>query len=239
MLFNVILSLAPAAALGSFVSTLPPSNRWHAPGPGDVRSPCPALNTLANHGFLPRDGKNITATEFHDAIQAGYNISDDLVATLIGAGVACCTNANSSTIDLNKLALHNAIEHDASLVHDNANGATFAPTRVNQTLVHEVVQTYPQGLVLNDFAQLRVKRESTLTTPLDSTHTTIAYGESSMTWLFMQNSSGIVPAQTFQEWFGGERFPEQYVYATVQVTTEILQATIGELATDIATIRAA
>jgi hypothetical protein len=24
------------------------------------RSPCPMLNTLANHGYLPRDGKNIT-----------------------------------------------------------------------------------------------------------------------------------------------------------------------------------
>jgi hypothetical protein len=24
------------------------------------RSPCPMLNTLANHGFLSRDGKNIT-----------------------------------------------------------------------------------------------------------------------------------------------------------------------------------
>lgn len=26
------------------------------PGPGDIRGPCPGLNTAANHGFLPRDG---------------------------------------------------------------------------------------------------------------------------------------------------------------------------------------
>lgn len=25
---------------------------WQAPGPGDSRSPCPMLNTLANHGYL-------------------------------------------------------------------------------------------------------------------------------------------------------------------------------------------
>lgn len=31
---------------------------WRAPGPGDLRSPCPALNALANHGLLPRDGRN-------------------------------------------------------------------------------------------------------------------------------------------------------------------------------------
>ena len=29
---------------------------WRAPGPGDQRGPCPGLNTLANHGWLPRNG---------------------------------------------------------------------------------------------------------------------------------------------------------------------------------------
>jgi hypothetical protein len=33
-------------------------NDWHAPVRGDLRSPCPGLNSLANHGFLPRDGRN-------------------------------------------------------------------------------------------------------------------------------------------------------------------------------------
>lgn len=27
-----------------------------APGPGDIRGPCPGLNAAANHGYLPRDG---------------------------------------------------------------------------------------------------------------------------------------------------------------------------------------
>ncbi|KAJ3810190.1 hypothetical protein F5876DRAFT_42287, partial [Lentinula aff. lateritia] len=34
--------------------------RWISPGEGDLRSPCRALNILANHGFISRDGKNIT-----------------------------------------------------------------------------------------------------------------------------------------------------------------------------------
>ena len=34
---------------------------YQAPGPNDSRSPCPALNALANHGYLPRDGHNISA----------------------------------------------------------------------------------------------------------------------------------------------------------------------------------
>ena len=32
------------------------SHAWQAPGPNDARGPCPGLNALANHGYLPRDG---------------------------------------------------------------------------------------------------------------------------------------------------------------------------------------
>ncbi|KAL8697067.1 MAG: hypothetical protein Q9224_002485 [Gallowayella concinna] len=37
--------------------------------PGDLRSPCPAINALANHGYLPRDGRNVRASE----VLAGMN----------------------------------------------------------------------------------------------------------------------------------------------------------------------
>ncbi|ORY75436.1 hypothetical protein BCR37DRAFT_384063 [Protomyces lactucae-debilis] len=33
-----------------------------APGPGDIRGPCPGLNAAANHGYLPRDGIATFAT---------------------------------------------------------------------------------------------------------------------------------------------------------------------------------
>jgi hypothetical protein len=32
---------------------------FQVPGPDDLRSPCPALNSMANHGILPRDGRDI------------------------------------------------------------------------------------------------------------------------------------------------------------------------------------
>ncbi|EEB95895.1 hypothetical protein MPER_05065, partial [Moniliophthora perniciosa FA553] len=35
-------------------------HQFQAPSETDLRSPCPGLNTLANHGFLPRNGSNIT-----------------------------------------------------------------------------------------------------------------------------------------------------------------------------------
>ena len=29
---------------------------WVAPGPNDIRGPCPGLNALANHGYFPHSG---------------------------------------------------------------------------------------------------------------------------------------------------------------------------------------
>lgn len=32
------------------------SHKWVAPGPNDIRGPCPGLNSLANHGYIPHSG---------------------------------------------------------------------------------------------------------------------------------------------------------------------------------------
>lgn len=49
--------------LGSVASAVDPDNYrpepgydYQEPGPNDSRGPCPGLNLLANHGYLPRDG---------------------------------------------------------------------------------------------------------------------------------------------------------------------------------------
>lgn len=54
-----------------------PSKGTFAPAqPNDLRSPCPMVNCLANHGFLPRDGRNIRADELYDAVSgAGLGIA--------------------------------------------------------------------------------------------------------------------------------------------------------------------
>lgn len=32
------------------------THKWVAPGPNDIRGPCPGLNALANHGYFPHSG---------------------------------------------------------------------------------------------------------------------------------------------------------------------------------------
>ncbi|KAF2624100.1 Cloroperoxidase [Macroventuria anomochaeta] len=55
---------AQHAAIGTYVPA----------GPGDKRSPCPMINSLANHGYLPRNGQNVLALEMKAAMdEAGIS----------------------------------------------------------------------------------------------------------------------------------------------------------------------
>ncbi|KAL4155620.1 hypothetical protein PRNP1_007728 [Phytophthora ramorum] len=73
------------------------------------RSPCPAMNTLANHGYLPRDGKNITVDQALAVVMDKFNIAEDLAAVMGGL--------SPDLFDMNDLSKHNdQVEHDASLV---------------------------------------------------------------------------------------------------------------------------
>ncbi|KAJ7657778.1 Chloroperoxidase [Mycena polygramma] len=112
-------------------------------GASDKRSPCPALNTLANHGYLPHQGTQITFTHLLHAVKTVYNLSLPLALLLTVAGFLTCgklslqlrtpsTSSPSSpttpsrwrpsiswTLDLADLSARgwNKIAHDASLVH--------------------------------------------------------------------------------------------------------------------------
>ncbi|KAF1335968.1 Chloroperoxidase, partial [Globisporangium splendens] len=76
------------------------------------RAPCPGLNTLANHGFLPRNGQNISRAVLSEALMSRYNLGADLTAALV--------SQVPDPFSLDFLSTHNFIEHDASLVHADA-----------------------------------------------------------------------------------------------------------------------
>jgi hypothetical protein len=48
-------STPPFDAQAQYVDTTGPYS-FVAPGPNDQRGPCPGLNALANHGYLPHNG---------------------------------------------------------------------------------------------------------------------------------------------------------------------------------------
>ncbi|KIJ46203.1 hypothetical protein M422DRAFT_250242 [Sphaerobolus stellatus SS14] len=48
---------------------------------GDIRGPCPGLNTLASHGYLPRNGV-VTPAQIINAVQDGFGMDNELAILL-------------------------------------------------------------------------------------------------------------------------------------------------------------
>lgn len=63
-----------------------PDHQYQPPGPTDIRGDCPTLNTLANHGYLSRDGITSFA-EAANAIQIAYSMSYDVAIFLSVLGL--------------------------------------------------------------------------------------------------------------------------------------------------------
>ncbi|KAH1854497.1 hypothetical protein KXX55_007713 [Aspergillus fumigatus] len=78
----------------------------------DSRSPCPALNALANHDILPRSGKHISYKQMSHAIQHAYNLAPSLADQLTSS--AYQLDQGRGWIDLQDLSALNVIQHDAS-----------------------------------------------------------------------------------------------------------------------------
>ncbi|ETS82553.1 hypothetical protein PFICI_04429 [Pestalotiopsis fici W106-1] len=114
-----ILSLALFSALGkaSYPASEPKGHHFVAPKADDSRSPCPGLNALANHGFLPRSGKNIDLIMVQTAAAEAHNFRTDVLTTAFQQAVdfKLSTTGNYSTINLEDLKKHDTIEIDGSL----------------------------------------------------------------------------------------------------------------------------
>ncbi|KAJ7315254.1 hypothetical protein DFH08DRAFT_972270 [Mycena albidolilacea] len=76
-----------AAAAAHPNNAEPKGHEWKAPGPGDVRGPCPGLNTLANHRYLPHNGKQFTVKTLLDAGVAGFNVDPVPIAVAAKFGI--------------------------------------------------------------------------------------------------------------------------------------------------------
>lgn len=116
MIATVLLTTVSFYVLTTFAAPAPAGHAFQAPGPGDVRSPCPGLNSLANHGFINRNGKHMTVPDLVAGGKAGLNMGADFMAAIGAAGILSNPNPAEGYFDLNDLNEHNfPIEHDGSL----------------------------------------------------------------------------------------------------------------------------
>ncbi|KAJ3070291.1 hypothetical protein HK102_006714 [Quaeritorhiza haematococci] len=153
------LLAAPIAVLIAYFSSgeARPSPRGQsgsaAPVNGISRSPCPALNAMANKGILPYDGRNITRPQIVQALEETFNTKRDL--TDFAADIAFGDKAVSKKdprinsepyIDLHFLNEHNKVEFDVSFTRrDNYHGPDNQNLAVDVERVNRVVRDYDQN----------------------------------------------------------------------------------------------
>lgn len=135
MLLNTVVVLSSALAVSA-------SNEWRAPTETDLRSPCPMVNAVANHGYLPRDGLNISLADLIVAFTDAVNL-DPAATTLVGQ--KALTTGNNVTFDLDMLNQPGVIEHDGSLSRNDfylGDNHSF-----NQTIWNSVASHFNQSTI--------------------------------------------------------------------------------------------
>ncbi|GKT51950.1 putative sterigmatocystin biosynthesis protein stcT [Colletotrichum spaethianum] len=135
---------------------------WQAPRGNDRRAPCPLLNSLANHGYLPRNGQNISVDALIEGMHAGLNLREDakLFFRLQGnKALEASSTGNKDTFNLNDLNKHDLIEHDASLSRaDIYFGDNWS---FNQTIFDETKSYWPSATIsISDAAKALVARQN-------------------------------------------------------------------------------
>ncbi|KAF8808281.1 Cloroperoxidase [Phlegmacium glaucopus] len=195
------------------------------PQEDDIRSACPALNTMANHGYIARNGKNLSATDVARGLMSCYGLSTPCAMFLSYTGFLVLGKFGRR-INLYEIGKHGRVEHDASLVHhDTPEGQDFAPIEIDHSLVDALISDVKPSLpeitagpdptakfLMNyeDVARARVRREKQCK-PLDGAHAEIARGEMAIilgVWEVKTKDKVGIPVDYIKRWIGEERLPD-------------------------------
>ncbi|KEQ74214.1 Cloroperoxidase [Aureobasidium namibiae CBS 147.97] len=101
-----------------------------------VRGPCPMMNTLANHNYIPRNGGNITKDNAIRGLGEALNFDEALASLMWEQAIIANPAPNATFFTLDHLNRHNILEHDASLSRADAyfsNASTFSASIFSQT----------------------------------------------------------------------------------------------------------
>ncbi|KAK8058855.1 hypothetical protein PG994_009303 [Apiospora phragmitis] len=104
------------------------------------------LNSLANHAYLPHDGKNIDVTITKKALADALNVEEELGQFLFDNAITTNPVPNATAYSLADLSRHNVLEHDASFSRQDAH---FGPPDKFNTTIFAETQSYWHGPVIN------------------------------------------------------------------------------------------
>ncbi|KAF7369730.1 putative Cloroperoxidase [Mycena venus] len=234
---SLLLMASAIPRILGFSSDLTHSDKyqWIAPNVTDVRSPCPGLNTLANHGFLPRNGKNITIPMVLGAALDGFNFHPETI--LLAAKLALLTGDDHTTFNLDRLALHNVIEADASLSRNDA--AIGDNLHFNETTFSTLANANPGVDYYNITSAVQVQQDRLADSIANNPNVTNTLKEfsfrSGASALYLSAMgdpvTGVAPKNFVQIFFREERMPiaEGWKRSTTPTTGETLASIQGAI----------
>ncbi|EHK49616.1 hypothetical protein TRIATDRAFT_280794 [Trichoderma atroviride IMI 206040] len=212
MLFFAAVSFAAlATALPAGVQVQP----WTPAEEHDSRGPCPMLNTLANHGYLPHNGRNLTATLIENAFTNFLNVEAGFAAA-----VKDFTQAwGHDVFNLHDLNAPDILQHIASLTRDDYTSQN-PHIRPNLHRIESLFDDSPSLHIDIDSiakSRLRVQAESH-PNMLSKARFDAALFEAAMVLVMMTDnvpdatsnpplSAYEAPKDRLRTWFEQERFP--------------------------------
>ncbi|OCL12717.1 Cloroperoxidase [Glonium stellatum] len=191
-------------------------SKWEPPKEGDVRSPCPCINALANHGILPRDGKAITKEMAVTALTTAINLDKNIASMFAAGGVASNPDKSTHSFNLDHVSKHNFIEHDCSLAHEDV--AFGDAAKFDEATWKNGVLAVYAGKEMTDYESASRARHERFMTAKEKhkkegkvftfgiKENFLSYGETAL-YLNLLGKDGVAPVDWVRIFFEQERLP--------------------------------
>ncbi|KIJ42630.1 hypothetical protein M422DRAFT_254074 [Sphaerobolus stellatus SS14] len=207
--------------------SIPPRN-------GDMRGPCPGLNTLASHGYLPRNGI-VTPAQIINAVQDGFGMDNALAIRLVYGTMLVDGNPLTNLMSIaivGGVDTHAVLEGDASLTRGDfffGDNHSF-----NQTLSNELVAFSNQFgggnynlTVATEYRFYRIQQSiaENPTFSFISPRIVIAYGETTFPFVFFadgRKADGQLSMKDALGFFRDGRMPDDFHRADASKTSDLV-----------------
>jgi len=170
------------------------------------------LNALANHGYLPRSGLNISVAMLEAALSGAVNLDPSAAQPPGVLALETSTTGDASTFDLDNLDEHGILEHDGSL---SRNDHYFGDDHsFNQAIWDATASHFGESVISIETAALaraaRIARAASVNPKFNMTATDIEHSLIE-TGLYLAIFGNVVTGNAVTEWvrilFEQERIP--------------------------------
>ncbi|ETN16893.1 hypothetical protein PPTG_05987 [Phytophthora nicotianae INRA-310] len=190
------------------------------------RSPCPALNALANHGYLPRNGQDITKSELKAVIMDVLNSANDTATVQV--------NPVPEIFSLDYLSRHVLPEHDASLVRTDVYFG-HDPMEINTTLAEDFLARGGASGKINTTAVAHARADRV--TMCEAINPECTFGANEKQTAFLQaallltvlGQGDYISVDHARSFLVDEKIPSDFVKAAEPVSVATLTAKYVEL----------